>query len=509
MNEGILLAERGYAVLLPDLPGHGSSSGPSPNPDSFYFLGDFNKTSHFYISILAACRSYELLKGFSFVNQSKMAVSGVSYGAIISLALGAIYPAEIKGIFSMNAAGDFLSGEEYHLIWDVFNRSKDRFDPDWIKTKLPFVDPIYYIQYAPMYPKVTLYFGYYDEFFSRTGLNNTYNAINGEKYLIIRYLGRHNLINHTGPLNYFIDYCVNQGRAPPKYDSIHFSTYINGTDNGARVSIKLQSDSLVDHVIIRYLIEFWVSQWKEIRLNRSELTDINEINKIIHAGPLSANLTFILEFYQAGSDAPMFSSPIYILRLNNSSQIYYIVAIVICGLIALIIIISLRYNIFIKSLRDIQISKEIKGQFLLSNFIILCLESLLVFYGLVEPWITINQNVYIRFLHVLNVAPAYSDIFPFIKPDSGVNFYSAIIAMMFFVPLIPGALGVLLFCLGLFVMVGLPTMALQYGISGVEYTGIWGYLWLLTCFLIALTELILILKIRHYRTKLIERKNDS
>ncbi len=506
LNEGMKLADKGYVVLLPDLPGHGNSTGITATSDRFYYQGDFNKTAHYYISILSACRAYEILKTLDFVNQSKIALSGVSYGAIIALALGVIYPSEIQGIFSMNGAGDFLSCEEYHQVWEVFNRSRDRFEAEWITKKLPLIDPLYYLQIAPVYPRTVFYFGYYDEYFSVIGLNNTYNALKGEKYMIIRHLGHQTLINHTDSLFYFMDYCLKGSSAPITIDITGFSTFINQTDNVARISFKCSPFSSVQKIILLYRIEFWVAEWKKIEINVSQYSEQEIITKIIHAGPLSANLTFIIEYYQSGSENLMFTSPIFRLRLNNPAQIFYIIAIIICGLIALIIILSLRYNIFVKSLKDFKITLKLKGEFLMHNIIIIGLETLMVYLALAGPWISINGNVYIRFLHVFNIAPAYSDMFSFLKSDSGVNAYSAVLAMLFFIPLIPGALGILCFILGLFVIYGIPMISELNGVHGVQYVGIYGYLWLIASFLISLTELLFLLKIKAYRTKIIERK---
>jgi hypothetical protein len=126
--------------------------------------------------------------------------------------------------------------------------------------------------------------------------------------------------------------------------------------------------------------------------------------------------------------------------------------------------------------------------------------------AVIEPWITVNNSTYIPFLHIFNILPAYSDIFEFIRYDTGINAYIICIAMIFLTPIAPGLAGVIFFALGLFIMVGVPNYLNSLGFSGFAYVGPWGYVFLIACFLISLTELLLLINIKEIRRKMLEIK---
>lgn len=77
-----LYLEKGFIVLCHSHPGHGKSEGANPTPDNFYYEGEYNKSSHNYLTLCGAIQGLRVLESLVLVNNSEIMVTGSSYGGL-------------------------------------------------------------------------------------------------------------------------------------------------------------------------------------------------------------------------------------------------------------------------------------------------------------------------------------------------------------------------------------------------------------------------------------------
>jgi dienelactone hydrolase len=143
------LVARGYAVLVPQRPGHGVTGGPYLEAEGSCAAPDYAKAGHAAAASIA--HAVDFMRGQSFVRPRGIVVIGNSTGGWGALALAASPPAGVAAIVSfaggrggrnggrpndncapdrlVAAAGTFGAGEKLPTLW-LYARNDSWFPPD-------------------------------------------------------------------------------------------------------------------------------------------------------------------------------------------------------------------------------------------------------------------------------------------------------------------------------------------------------------------------------------------
>ncbi len=383
--------EKGFIVLAYDHPGHGLSEGESPSNDNFYFQNDYNKSAQFYLTACGAIQGLRILEQYSLVDNSKIMVTGGSYGALNCMYLAGICGGErIAGITPLGAVGDLeeTAKDPSKLIFWVLGKQPEELSESFVNEKLRFFDVKNYLESAKL-PPIMLMLGTNDEFFNIHSVIRTYDAIEQEsKFLRIYPNGHHGLGEHEKSTKFFIDYIVNDGPAPPSIDVYKhdiISTLIGDTID---FEVKITSEEEIESVQLFYRHDIVGSTWEAIELKKS---DNYAWSGSLHPGLISSGVDYYVVVNLEGGENLWFSSNL-ISSDQLVSNLTLISLIIIVAYVAIpsVFLIWRRYKKDVESV-DEPIKLRAKKMLIIELSAIIIIESLF-YISLILPWIILTSG---------------------------------------------------------------------------------------------------------------------
>ncbi|MHA1338574.1 MAG: alpha/beta hydrolase family protein [Promethearchaeota archaeon] len=334
------------AILCPDHPGHGESGGPPYKPENWYYTGDFNKTSHNYLAIMAGLRAIKILLGFNFINSSQIGAGGFSYGGLTSMWISSIYSDIISVCMPVIATGGLIYADENSLIYDVMKKTPDDLGDFW-DVQGKEIDPLFYTEIDD-FPDICWFIGTNDDFFPLEGINASYNAVKSDsthKWLQISPNAHHGLFDFAGTYYFMINHSFFNGPAPPNTNilqagvirSLHhfnFDKFYSEIEINSEIAIKKVE------IIYRYR-DIFADPWRRIEMN-VDPSNSSRFHGIIPAPWHNSNTEYyiVVHLNISNGDNVWFSSPIYYAAyLKNDFQYFYYILIIlsIFGPIAIIL----------------------------------------------------------------------------------------------------------------------------------------------------------------------------
>ncbi|MGV9205868.1 MAG: alpha/beta fold hydrolase, partial [Promethearchaeia archaeon] len=411
VNDSLGLAyqylEKGFVVLIYDHPGHGNSEGAKPSPENFYFEGDFNKTSHNYLTICGAIQGLRLLENQSFINESQIMVTGSSYGGLNTMWLSGICGERIAGAVPYIAVGDLKQMLKFpnKLFFWVWSKAPEEIPESfWENQNLRF-DPIYYLR-SQKTPPIFWQFGTTDEFFPYTCVNATLDAVSHEKKFIQLYPnGHHGLEGYQNTTQYFIDYIINNGPSPPNITlerDKEKSSSLMGDSLNFKIDIETEKEVFSVKVVYRYL-DIVGARWESKELSS---TEGNNWDGELSATLLNSRIDYYFIVTLKGEENVWYSSKIYTGGMFYSNfHILFLLSII--GIISLVVIYLLyrRYQNDVLNQPE-EIQTEAKKKIIVEFLFIGVTESLFLISPLLA-WAVIDDGV-INWTHLYLFNNIYS-----------------------------------------------------------------------------------------------------
>ena len=376
--------EKGFIVLSHSHPGHGNSQGALPSSDSFSFQGDFNRTAHNYLTICGAIQGLRILESLTKVDNSKIMVTGESYGGLNTMWLSSICGDRIAGAVPFISAGDLNASlvDPTKLFFVIWGYAADRIPASFWENQYLRIDPIYYLKSTKL-PPIMWQVGTSDDFFHYYSINGTINAVQHDNaYLEIVPNGHHGFPNIENNTKYFIDYIINGGPAPPKIivkNPIRESG-IAGDIFGVGVTVEPGEEVKSVQVIYKY-IDIIGTLWETFDLTKS---DDGSWNGNINPGIISSRVDYYFIVTLKGNEGEWFSSRIFSAGHINSvfTVPFYILLIAFISLPAI-------YLIWRKYRKDVlevkpEIQQEARKKLIIEISLVIGMEALF-YIGLILP----------------------------------------------------------------------------------------------------------------------------
>ncbi len=357
MDLGYLAASYNYSCLVIDLPGHGSSGGPPPTqewiiPDLSNYSGtitpDILNHTHFYLIARAAVRAVDVLINQSFVDSTRIAMSGGSYGGLTTMFASNVYWQGVRSAIPVIAAGNL--DISFATPWSITNFVVD---PNKYDISVPpysdlvqYFDPIHYVN-TTNNPATLFICGTNDDFFPLETFNSTFHAThNDTKGMSMSPGGHHGILMKPieGTILYWLNYTMGNGPAPPEID---LTRSIESTFFGSKlkVIVNVTSATSVSNVVLGYHHEVMGFAWDEVNM-----TQINQTHWTIEIDnlPVNAEITYLVMVELEGDVYTMFSSSAWRDTLNTWIEIPFFILV---GL-------AIALPIFIYTLHDYRKNKS-------------------------------------------------------------------------------------------------------------------------------------------------------
>ena len=250
---GETIATLPCVVLMPDLPGMGLSQGPVPAPSNFYYQGNYNASADYYLCLCSAIQGIRVIETLNFVNQSEIAVSGMSYGGLLSMYLGGIYYQHVHLVMPMSAIGEFNDTNIENTLYLLLGQQKSAIPASFWNNQMHFFDPIYYMN-TPYYPPICWMMGTSDEIFYYECINGTYNntPLLTEKYLETYPNFHHAQANSQFTIMYLLNYQFLNGPAPPSIQITSFNIISDLIGDRALIEVNVTNSQHVQSLEIVY-----------------------------------------------------------------------------------------------------------------------------------------------------------------------------------------------------------------------------------------------------------------
>ncbi|MHA1324831.1 MAG: alpha/beta hydrolase family protein, partial [Candidatus Helarchaeota archaeon] len=336
MDLGYFAAAYNYTCLLIDLPGHGRSGGPPPTqewiiPDLSNYTGTITPEilnhTHFYLIARAAIRAVDVLLNQSFVDPTRIAMAGGSYGGLTTMFASNVYWQRVRSAIPVVASGNL--DISFSTPWSLTNLVVD---PHLYDISIPpysdlihYFDPLYYVN-TTHNPATLFVCGTNDDFFPLVTFNNTFYATyNTTKAMAMSPGGHHGILMKPweGTILYWLNYTMGNGPAPP---NIQVSRHVEPTFFGHALKIvaNITCSSPISRVYFAYHREVMGSPWETremMQLNQTFWTfSLDNL-------PFNADVTYLIMVELNGSLYTMFSTSVWRTSLNTWFEIPFFILI--------------------------------------------------------------------------------------------------------------------------------------------------------------------------------------
>lgn len=385
--------EKGLITIVYSHPGHGNSEGARPSPDNFYFKEDFNRSSHFYLTMCAAIQALRVLESIPETDNSKIIVAGGSYGALNTIFLsGIVGKPRIAGAIPCGALGDLdvLMQDPTKLLFYVFDELPDNLkENNFLQNQALRIDPKYYLESEHL-PPILFQIGTNDEFFHYRQINGTLDAIpNEEKFVQIYANAHHGFPDYQNASKFFVDYILNQGPEPPRITSKSNQKLSSLLGDDILVNVQINSELNIKRVRVCYrYIDIVGSSWNYLNMDE---TEAGSWSVTLNPSVLNSRLDYYIVIELEGESNIWFTSQIYTKSMMNTPLSFvFITALLTFAIIPYALIIWRRYEKSIKHLAP-EIKMEAKKYFIIEISLITCFE-VLFFVSLLLPWIILESG---------------------------------------------------------------------------------------------------------------------
>ena len=183
LSYAMKLAREGFVVLAPTTPGRGKSSRfPPCTRDNIVNSTLSPKRAYYYHCVVATIKAISLLQSLDFVKASKIGVSGVSMGGIITFITSTIDP-RVKVAIPIVASGEYDVLIRAGTLANLMIPEQTSINSSEATNTIKYFDVI---AYAAKLSKPTLMLvSTNDEFFTLNAINDTFTALQCEKALNI------------------------------------------------------------------------------------------------------------------------------------------------------------------------------------------------------------------------------------------------------------------------------------------------------------------------------------
>lgn len=346
--------EKGFIVLCYSHPGHGESEGAEPDPDNLFFEGEFNEISHIYLTICGAIQALRVLReNLTEVDNSKIIVTGHSYGAMCAMYLSGICGDLFAGALPYGMVGDYEKSTEdpTKLMFWVMGKKRDSFYSLPYKDVFSKIDPIHYLK-SDKVPPILWQVGTNDEFFTINSINGTFNNVQKEEvFLQIHPNGHHSLTNLENTTKFFIDYIINNGPSPIKFTVSDNSKQFSLIGDILEIETDVDSDLDLKSVEVCYkYLNIIGSTWNTFNLVKS---NDGKWNGTLNPGIVNSRVEYYIIATLEGSDNIWFCSEIHTsgIHVSNFTVLFYILFFsIICA--PAIFLMWRRYNNDVRRLEE-------------------------------------------------------------------------------------------------------------------------------------------------------------
>jgi cephalosporin-C deacetylase-like acetyl esterase len=390
------LLEDGFIVLCHSHPGHGNSEGDEPEPSNFFYDEDegYNKAAHNYLTLCGAIQGLKLLESLEIVDNSKILVSGSSYGGLNTIWLSSICGERIAGALPFIAVGDLENTLEdptklLYWVWgeNAYNLADD--EDFWVEQNKRF-DPIYYLKSEKL-PPVLFIIGTNDEFFHYHSIIGTYEAVQNKNEAFLKILpdAHHEFPGFDDATEFFIDYIINGGPSPPKTEIKNQRRMYSIAGEHLKVEVDIVSEREIESVQICYkYVDIIGSSWNILKLKKSKS---DTWSGFINPGIINSKVDYYIIVNIEGDEEIWFTSTIFapgMLRSNFSIIFYFLVI----SFISIPAIYLIRRRL-IKNFKELnqKVRPKAKKMLIFELIIIICSE-LLFFYSLILPQIVFEES---------------------------------------------------------------------------------------------------------------------
>ena len=462
--------EKGFIVLCHSHPGHGKSEGAKPSPNNFNYEGEYRKTAHYYLTLCGAIQGLRILESFNLVDDSKIIVTGSSYGALNTMWLAGICGQKIVGALPYIAMGDMekVIEDPTKLFYWILGVNTNDIPESYKNNQNLRFDPKYYLKSNKL-PPIFWQFGTNDEFFHYYSINGTYDAVShGFKSLQIYPNAHHGFPDFQNTTKFFIDYIINGGPSPPKINVKEHLKEFNIFGDTLKIEIDITSNRGIESVQVCYkYINVVGSCWKKLELER---TDSNTWTGSLNPGIITSKVDYYIIANLKGEENIWFSSKIYNGGIINSNfTILFFILLATFITLPAIFLIWRRYK---KNVLEL----DAKIQFEARRLIFIELSSLgvseaLFYISLLLPWIAFGNNIVTwSHIYIFNNFFTWDVLFGFFAPlitamyIIGWILYSHLSIMK---PMISGSIKIIypIFLLSVFnLLIGSSPLSLSFGI---------------------------------------------
>ncbi len=383
--------EKGFVVLTYDHPGHGKSEGSQPRPSNFYGGDVFNESSHNYLTICGAIQGLRVLENLSYVDNSKIFVTGSSYGALNTMWLASIAGERIAGAVPYIAIGDLKKVLKYpdKLLFWVWNKTPQEIPDSFWEKQAHWFDPIYYLS-SPKLPPILWQIGTNDEFFPYESINATYlTAKNNNAFIQIYPNGHHGFPGYENTTKFFIDYVLKNGSRPPSIIPKIYNKKMGFMGTTLKVEVSINSEEKIKSVkvVYRYL-DIIGSIWESKELNKN---DKDVWTGEIGPGILNSRVAYYFIAVLDGSRNIWFSSIIYTpgMFLSFYTILFYAILFSFIAL-PVIFIIMRRYRFKVLQIPEKK-QKDAK-KFFKIEMTLLTITNIIFFLSLILPWVVFESG---------------------------------------------------------------------------------------------------------------------
>jgi len=359
MDLGYFAANYNYTCLAIDLPSHGNSDGPPLTqewviPDLSNYTGsitpDLLNRTHFYLIARAAIRAVDVLINQTFVDSTKIAMTGGSYGGLTTMFASNVYWQKVQSAIPIIASGNLAQSfaTPYSLTNLVVDPNKYDITVPPYSDLIRYFDPLYYVN-STHNPATLFICGTNDDFFPLETFNDTFYAThNNTKGMSMSPGGHHGILMKPmeGTILYWLNYTLNDGPAPPYIQLL--SRHVRSTLFGEKLTlfVNISCSSPISKVLFAYHREVIGAPWKTCEMNQiNSSTWTIELNSL----PFNADVTYFIMIELNGVFYTMFSSSAWRDSLTTWLQIPFFI----------LIVFGLAVPIFFLAKRDF---KKLKSQ---------------------------------------------------------------------------------------------------------------------------------------------------
>lgn len=384
--------ELGFIFLCYSHPGHGQSEGAKPSPQNFYYQGNYNQTSHYYLTLCAAIQGLRVLEKNSMVNKSQIFTSGFSYGGLNAMWLSSICGDRIAGTIPIASAGNnkiMLKYPQKLLFW-IWNKNPKKIPESWWQNQNLRIDPVYYLR-SDNLPPILWQIGTNDEFFHYESITKTYKMANTSlKYLQIHPNAHHQYLQCSNTIKSFITNILNDSvkKNLPNTTINEENPKLTLIGNALSVKISLNSKLSVEKVQICYkYINLLGEYWKIVDLSRDK--EGNWVGSV--PTPMMTSEVNYFVIVRMNENGNWFTSQIFNGGiLSNNSSVMMIFLILLSFIIPISRIVYNQYKNINKKINPNNYVRE-KSFFFIKITIIVFLEGLLI-YSFSQPLLIFGEN---------------------------------------------------------------------------------------------------------------------